>query len=60
MYTFLLVSPTGSIPNFEFAFCPDEESARRTAERLLDQQPERLAVEVWNERERVGLVQRGA
>jgi hypothetical protein len=60
MYTFLLVSPTGSIPSFEFAVCPDEESARHAALRLLEQQPERRAVEVWNERERIGLVERGA
>ena len=60
MYTFLLVSPTGSIPAFEFAACPDLESARLTAERLLEQQPERRSVEVWNERERVGVVERAA
>ncbi len=60
MYTLMLVSPTGSIPTFEFAACPDEASARRQAERLLELQPERRAVEVWNDRERVGLVERGA
>ena len=60
MYTFLFLSPSGSIPAFEFAACPDDETARQTARQLLRQQPERRAIEVWNERERVCLVEREA
>ena len=59
MYTFLFVSPTGSIPAFDFATCPDDAAARRVARELLKRQPERQAVEVWNERERVFVLQRG-
>ena len=59
MYTFLFVSPSGSIPAFDFAACADDESARQIARRLLRQQPERRAVEIWNDRERVGVVERG-
>jgi len=58
MYTFLFVSPTGSIPTFEVEPCPDDAAARRRAERLLEQERERRAVEVWNERERVCVVER--
>ena len=60
MYTFLFVSPTGSIPSFDFAPCADDETALQTARRLLRQQPERRAIEVWNERERVCVVEREA
>ena len=58
MYTFLFVSPTGSIPSFDFAQCADDDAARLAARRLLRQQPERRAVEIWNERERVAVVER--
>jgi hypothetical protein len=60
MYTFMFVSPIGSIPVFDFATCPDDETACRTAEQLLGRHPERRAVEVWNERERVCVVERNA
>jgi hypothetical protein len=60
MYTFLFVSPNGSIPVFEFAACADDEAARQEAERLLDRQHERRTVEVWNERERIWVVRRKA
>ena len=60
MYTFLFVSPTGSIPAFDFAQCADDDAARQAARWLLRQQPERRAVEIWNERERVGVVEREA
>lgn len=58
MYTFLFVSPSGAIPGFEFAACPDREAARRNAEHLLARWPERQAVEVWNETERLCVVER--
>ena len=58
MYTFLLVSPTGSIPAFDFAQCADDDAARHAARRLLRQQPERRAVEIWNDNERVDVVER--
>ena len=60
MYTFLFVSPNGSIPVFEFAACPDAEAARRDALRMLEQRPERRAVEVWNDDERLCVIHRDA
>ena len=58
MYTFLFVSPNGSIPVFEFSACPDAEAARLDALRMLEQRPERQAVEIWSETERVAVVRR--
>lgn len=58
MYTFLLVNPDGSIPVFEFAFCPDGDTARREARRILGRSPERRAVEVWNDTDRLWVVER--
>ena len=58
MYTFLFVSPNGSIPLFEFAVCPDDETACRNAARLLDERPERRAVEVWTQDQQVCIVER--
>jgi hypothetical protein len=58
MYTFLFVNPNGAIPGFEFAACPDAEAARRNALGLLARHPERDAVEVWDERERLCVVRR--
>jgi hypothetical protein len=58
MYTFLFVGLNGAIPTFDFETCPDDEAARRTAERLLDKERDSGAVEVWNERERLWVVRR--
>jgi len=60
MYTFLFVSPNGSIPSFEFAACPDAETARRNALGLLARYPERRAVEVWDDHRRVCVMDREA
>ena len=55
-YTFLLVSHSGSTPVFEVAPCPDRDAARREALGVLSRNPERPAVEVWDENERVCVV----
>ena len=57
-YTFLLVSPNGAIPTFEVAPCPDHDAARRQALTILSRSPERQAVEVWDERQRLYVVER--
>ncbi|HEX8569301.1 MAG TPA: hypothetical protein VF699_05180 [Caulobacteraceae bacterium] len=58
MYTFLFISPNGSIPVFEFAACADAEAAREDALRRLARSPERRAVEVWSDDERLCVVER--
>jgi hypothetical protein len=60
MYTFLLINPDGSIPVFEFAACPDGETACREAATILRRNPERRAVEVWNDTDRLCVVEREA
>ena len=60
MYTFLLINPNGSIPVFEFAACPDGEAARRAAAEILRRSPDRRAVEVWDETDRVCVIEREA
>ncbi len=55
-YTFLLVSSNGSTPVSEVAPCPDREAARQEALEVLLRNPERPAVEVWDENERVWIV----
>ena len=60
MFTFLHVSPNGSIPVFEFAACPDGEAARQEARALLARNPERRSVEVWDEHERLCVFERQA
>lgn len=59
-YTFLLVNPNGSIPAFEFAACPDGETARRQGLAILSRSPERRAVEVWDDTSRLCVLERGA
>jgi len=58
MFTFLLVSPDGSIPVFVFSSSQDADSARREALALLNMSPERSSIEVWDERERRCVVRR--
>ena len=58
LYTFLYVSPNGTIPNVEFAACADDAAACREAGRRLQQRGERAAVEVWSEQDRVCVVRR--
>ena len=59
-YTFLLVSSSGATPVFECVSCPDNLTAPREALAIRSRSPERRAVEVWDERERLCVVEREA
>ncbi len=60
MYTFMFVSPNGSIPTFDFSDSANTATACNEALRLLQQRSERTVVEVWNEGDRVAVIRRDA
>jgi hypothetical protein len=58
MYTFLFVNPDGATPVFEVAECEGPDIARLEALAMLVHRPERRAVEVWDETDRLFIVER--
>jgi hypothetical protein len=58
-YTFYFADGFSNLQSFDILECEDEAEARVRARELLCREPERLAVEVWTDTERVFAFDRG-
>lgn len=56
IYTYLFLDPKNVIQGFEFDECASDAEAQRRAREMLQARPERRAVEVWNETNRIAVL----
>ena len=56
IYTYLFLDPRNVVQGFEFDECSSDAEAQTRARAMLRARPERSGVEVWNETNRVALL----